>query len=381
MLESFGSSQDQEPKCYLDSEREPSEQELKIYEETRKCLFNYSLPFRDENWKLLPRKIQTPESIEDGYDSIYDLFTKLNSITDTQIEPLYPPYYYWEINDETWEKIKTYIIVWDIHADEYNENTDKNSISYLMLWDQIIVEEDESYFPEVSALRILKEKFWIENIWLENELNWRDGMSLIWKNADISGIEYVGLEDIWVYFEAMEAIIIRLTISIKLFEIAWLELKNYDISDKEYQEIQEEPFMQEILSKVSVDLTYNENKLRESFNKINILTMEQKEKYYKFVLKYNEKMFSYLSSRILNDAINEISSSIDELASSDLVEQYKQKSDSIVEKRNEVWIKILSESMWDDQVWVMVYWKWHIENLIEQLKSKYDWKVNIYVAK
>jgi len=37
--------------------------------------------------------------------------------------------------------------------------------------------------------------------------------------------------------------------------------------------------------------------------------------------------------------------------------------------------------MSDDKMAVMTYWKAHIYDLIKQINTKYDWKVNIYVAK
>lgn len=53
----------------------------------------------------------------------------------------------------------------------------------------------------------------------------------------------------------------------------------------------------------------------------------------------------------------------------------------IVDDRNQIWIDIASKQMWKDKMMVLVYWKAHSEDLMKQLKEKYNSKVNIYVAK
>lgn len=65
----------------------------------------------DENWFIKARKnLKNENEVNDLYNSIKELFEKLNSMEKTQIKPLFDHYYFWEI-DENWDKIPTFIII------------------------------------------------------------------------------------------------------------------------------------------------------------------------------------------------------------------------------------------------------------------------------
>lgn len=133
----------------------------------------------DENWFIKARKnLKNENEVSDWYNSIKELFEKLNSMEKTQIEPLFDPYYFWEI-DENWEKIPTFIIIWDIHADEWFENILNQKIKEFY-WKKFLVENDESSKPEILAIEILNKKFWIKNYWLEGIIEWKWLTSKIW---------------------------------------------------------------------------------------------------------------------------------------------------------------------------------------------------------
>lgn len=53
----------------------------------------------------------------------------------------------------------------------------------------------------------------------------------------------------------------------------------------------------------------------------------------------------------------------------------------VIKNRNDYAINLVEKNMDDKKIWVIVFWKAHNKEFKEQLKEKYNWKVNIYIAK
>lgn len=120
--------------------------------------FWYKEPLKDENGYLLAREdLKKAEEVKDWYSSIKELFTKLNSINETQVEPLYKPIY-------TWENLPTFIIIWDLHADEYNFEEKEIEHAKLFLGKNSLIEKNEDANSEVKVIEMLNKKFWIKTI-------------------------------------------------------------------------------------------------------------------------------------------------------------------------------------------------------------------------
>ncbi len=386
--------------------------------------FNCLPPIRDEKWSLLARTdLASVSEIGDGYETIKELFEKLNSITDTQIEPLYEPYYYWEYDEENW-RIPTYIIVGDIHADHYGIDQEWKDMDCIreILFSQLsrvfLVEEDEWADPEVMAVSILNEKFGISTIWLENEFHtdsrhfktqWfsdkRKNRTGIWKWVSEASIDYIWLEDefivaatmiIWglgLQEKALKSVIFsekgkeleKIDVSISQEEFIRLYEKNrgsilkdtgYDPFSESTREIQRErvDLMIESMRETPIEELveiykvkgYMKTHLMES-----LLGGGTKWKVLWFLLKKLHKILLGFSTK---------ESDIDILREG-IIEKSLEKYEIIIRARNNEGIDIVSENMWDTKIAAMVYGKAHIPDLMKQLKEKYNGKVNIYVAK
>lgn len=354
--------------------------------------FNYIAPKIDENWFLKARTDLKDESeISDGYNSIYELFTKLNSMTKTQVEPIYKPQYFWEINKKTWEKIPTFIIVWDVHADEYN------------IWEEVedffqksmfLAEKNEDANQEIEVVELLNKKFWLNVVWLENEFFEEENNSKIWKWIDNLGIKTIWLEDKEIMNEANLFIAKEALLSFEYFKLLWIDL-DIEVTEEDYNNIINDKEVLEIINsgmsmeKIILDETINYDKKIELTKEYSIKSYEEVKdnkdllikfyKYHKYIFKNSfwEESLKNIVNKVKNiniskDIYDNIEKSAKNTIDSDLV---------TIEKRNEKWIEIISDKLDEEKIAVMVYWKAHIPNLIKQLNKKYDWKVNIYVAK
>ena len=379
---------------------------------SKKNRFNCIEPLRDVNWLLLPRTdLSSSDQIEDWYESIHELFLKLNSITDTQIEPLYEPIYYGEV-DSKGKKIPTYIVVWDIHADDYGIDQEWDDmdcireIFSMQLWKDFLVEDDEWADPEVDAIDILVTKFWVSTVWLENEFNKkskryktrkfsekRKNRTGIWKWLSEKGINYIGLEDESI-IEA-SSMIMRLSALNSVLKGFLLKQKGIDLSEIDLS-----------LTVQDFVLLYNKHKetIFADMPKLDLDTDMKFSTYYKafdeIIEKFNNytpqqaleihKINTYISHRItlkllwngilwkiLLKILGKISKKvikkrIDSVESSDslkfdIVAGKMQKNDITIKRRNSEWIELLDKNKSGEQVCAMVYWKAHIPDLIKQL--------------
>lgn len=384
----------------------------KIYSENNDSKF-------DENGFIIAKKLKNESEIENWYSSIKELFEKLNSINETQIEPLIEPYYFWE-NNENWEKIPTFIIVWDIHQGEFTWTFSTEELKDFF-WKKFLVEDDETAKPEIEAIKILYKKFWIKNIWLEWFWRWEPWKWYIslWLNS--IWIKNYGIENP----ELLKEAIILEFFNSKIAEIIYLENNWYNLdlkftkkeknlkitelfTEKEINFLTKNPIpeVKENLDYWQVDIIDDENEKinfakkyynnhinnkyplyiddskewKEIKNKLSKLYREDYE---------NEFLWSTESllvenfeiilkrARELNKKMDKNNDFFEELSKIMINENKK----IVIEERNESAINIIQSNMNKDKIWVIVSWKSHTKDLIKKLKERYDSKVNIYVAK
>jgi hypothetical protein len=358
--------------------------------------FNYKNPQRDENWYLLARVDLKPASeVEYTWNTISEMFTALNSMTETQIEPLFPPYYYWEVDKETGEKIPTFIIVGDFHWEQVTKKEKKCLKS--TLWKKYIIEEDESYLPEVLVLKILTNKFWIKNIWLEWE-TWDNMSTIIWEELKKQSIWFIEMDSDKKYKESdlnekelLWNVNNIINIILKEFELLWVNLDNHKFTEKEIEWLKTDPmfldFQKEMQKKWESEPSF-EN-MKEEFEKLKNTDIKILQKQYKIMafifsqIPWFKPFGSYIKiakksfpDTTINTLFNDIEKSLKNLDSLSI------KGDKIlIEDRNRYSINIMSENLWEEKIAVMVYWKAHIPNLFKQLKEKFNRKVNVYGVK
>ena len=372
--------------------KKPIQKKSREKENVEKPHFNYKKPQRDENWYLLPREdLKSPEEISDWYSSTKELFTKLNSITETQIEPMFKPHYFWEVNEKTGEKIPTFIIVGDVHWEQWNNK--EKSLFKDIEWKKYIIENDESYIPEISAIKILHKKFWIQNIWVEWE-TWKDSISLIWEKLENEWIEYIEMDSEKKYKEAelnekeiLWNIDNIINISLKQYELLGIDLDNFRLTQEEVNWLNKDSIYKKMIKNPNIEPSFENIK-----KEIEIMKKEDK-----IILEKKYKISCYLLSQVpwlksIEKYINIAKNSFPDATIDTLINEFensfkksqkltKKDYEILIEDRNKYSINIMSNNLWKDKIWVMVYWKDHISDLIKQLKEKYNWKVNIYVAK
>lgn len=360
--------------------------------------FWYKEPLKDENGYLLAREdLKKAEEVKDWYSSIKELFTKLNSINETQVEPLYKPIY-------NWENLPTFIIIWDFHADEYNlEEKDTKQFKVFLGKDHLI-EKNEDANSEVKVVEMLNKKFWIKTIWIENEFfESKESISLIWKWVTDLWLKYIWLETTNEQEEEKigEVMIKNILLGLEMEKLDWKNL-NVEVTEEEANKIIEDPKIKEILKEETknyeeMEKVLKENKsddekvkiiydlIKKSYEKWKEKYRDDKEldikslKYLKYLLNkmHGEWFYEYLLEELEN---NQLSKDLDENflnQAKNMVEYDK----LVIEQRNKNWVEIISKNLDDKKIAIMVYGKGHIDGLIKELKKKYENKVNIYVAK
>lgn len=335
--------------------------------------FNYKSPTYDKNWHLKSREdLYNPEQIEDWYSSVKELFTKLNSMEPTQIEALIKPYYYGEV-DEKWEKIPTFIIIWDTHADEYNLSEkeleaikDRN----------FITDKDESYKAETEVLSLLNKKFKINNFGLENEFYWKYFKTKIWKE-----VKRLGLNSFWLekekFLDANELFAKQISINYEIYKSLWVDL---DINYSKDEISKYEEYMAKEMKKAAWKSV--EDPIIDAFNEMKKLSKDELIFSYKVNRYFMEKtgILDSESEKILIENAKKSNKTYEQIIEK-FTKWVSEMKKVIVDDRNQIWIDIASKQMWKDKMMVLVYWKAHSEDLMKQLKEKYNSKVNIYVAK
>lgn len=190
--------------------------------------FWYKEPEKDSEWYFLVRTdLKDEKEVSDGFSSIEELFTKLNSMTKTQVEPGFEPYYYGEIDEETWEKIPTFILVWEYHTDTLNRDTTEEERQNLKekYWKISLVEENEDYMQTVEVIELLHDKFWIKNIWLEWEKDNFLISSANWYHLKNKNINYITLDSNETQLETNKYIIERDKLKYKILYLISENLK------------------------------------------------------------------------------------------------------------------------------------------------------------
>jgi len=359
--------------------------------------FNYKEPQRDNEWYLKARTdLKSGNEIRDWiwYSSIKDLFTKLNSIEETQIEPLFKPQYYGEVDKMTNKKIPTYIIVGDMHADEYNIDWVEEDIKIIMdlskvsYWKEILTETNKEWSDaEIDSLSIISNKFNIKNIWLENVANNTKGEEYWISNwLEKKWIKYIWLEKEKLISNTSDNEIKAMMLELKTYEKLGVNLKWENFTKKEFIEYYNKN-KESILKLDSTDLwevsfekILKEQKL--DYTRLTKLNKNELKNEYKFSKYIYLKMFwENFFNPMLEYTINNYNS----LDKNQLIKEKSELGEynynNTIVKRNTAWINFISNNMSDDKMAVMTYWKAHIYDLIKQINTKYDWKVNIYVAK
>lgn len=349
-----------------------------IKKEVENWQFWYKKPKRDKNEMLLARSdLKKPEQVANGYSSIKELFTKLNSMTPTQVEPWIKPFYYWEIDKETGEKIPTFIIVWDIHIEQTNTNKE---VIQEVLWKEFLMEENEDFTAETEVVWLLKNKFGITTIWIEGE-NYSSNHSttLIGEELNRLSIKYIWMEEESLNETIGQKEIIWFKKSLQIFKLLWIDLDT-NVAISEIPTLLEKPhimrIMEDISKKQEPNFTYEE--IEKEVDQMRKLPKEELLDIYKLI-----KIM--LQEYGLDQLIEEVKNDPTELTIKSLIENtitLQREIDFItIKERNTIWINLMTNNFKDDKIAIMVWWKDHSRDMIEQIKQKYNGKVNIYVAK
>lgn len=350
----------------------------------KKSNFWYKEPLIDKNWRLISRILKPASELEYKWNSVWEMFEYANKTEELQLEAYRKPYYYWEVDHETWKKIKSFFLIWDIHIwEEGFEWITTSKLKQSEIWNYYI-DEDETYIPEVNALKILKEKFNISKIWLENEESFSNPRSLIWINAKKNNIKFIWLEDVKKSNDELENRINIFVVPMKELEILWVNLDTNIISTDKYNEILKDKKIQHYIESDNESLKLYSKETLTKISQIMIFNFyndlaEPKDKTLKQYINYIKNSYNNLSIDEIHKLVGNI------------YEKYKfiNSDENIIINRNNIWTdKIVNyiadsffEKKWNQNTWIIVYWKAHIDNLMEQLIKKYDWKVNIYPAK
>lgn len=348
-------------------------------------------PSYSSEWYLQSKELLGPSQVEDWYNgSKLELFRKMSIMTATQMEPKFPPQYVWETYTKNGEekKVRTYIIVWDMHMDEYNiwNEADDLLIKKILsgsLGKSMIFDEDESSDAEINSVSIIHDKFWITNIWLENISYNTDG-SGYWiadwlKEKDIP---YYGLEGTKNSQAEVQVVINSLILWLKVYQTLGIDLHSLQLLNKEeFIELWTKHF-DSVVTEAWLTLSSSVTS-QEQFEKL-FLELERASKQ---DLKEFTQCALYMMNKLFwSEVLEAIMSQVWETMSADelkekTIENIKMNYKLIIKERNTTGLKYIDSHMKEEQVWLMVYWKAHIANLIDQLNNKYDWNVNIYVAK
>lgn len=352
---------------------------------------NYDLSaIYDKEWNLKSRELLKSSEITNWYKTIEELFRKMSIMTDTQIEPNFPPQYVWEIYKN--KKVPTYIIVWDMHADWYNVQDDELKKVRKIYWKNIIIDDDESSEPEISSISTIKTKFNINNIWLENISNGAEWESFLYWIAN--WLNKQEIDFYWLEIKENRKKVLNemnkefkgwIFVNLKIIQSLWINLKTLNnINEKEFIRLSNK--YNKILNndgyRNNVTLPFLEvlnSNFDQEYNNISKLKNNE--------LKEIGQIYLYIYSRLFwNENLKSISWILWPILSKkelreNMINNKKKYHKIIIEERNKNWINFIESNMWKDNIWVMVYWKAHITDLINQINKKNNWIANIYVAK
>lgn len=352
---------------------------------------NYDLSaIYDKEWNLKSRELLKSSEITNWYKTIEELFRKMSIMTDTQIEPNFPPQYVWEIYKN--KKVPTYIIVWDMHADWYNVQDDELKKVRKIYWKNIIIDDDESSEPEISSISTIKTKFNINNIWLENISNGAEWESFLYWIAN--WLNKQEIDFYWLEIKENRKKVLNemnkefkgwIFVNLKIIQSLWINLKTLNnINEKEFIRLSNK--YNKILNndgyRNNVTLPFLEvlnSNFDQEYNNISKLKNNE--------LKEIGQIYLYIYSRLFwNENLKSISWILWPILSKkelreNMINNNKKYHKIIIEERNKNWINFIESNMWKDNIWVMVYWKAHITDLINQINKKNNWIANIYVAK
>lgn len=344
----------------------------------------------DKEWNLKSRELLKSSEITNWYKTIEELFRKMSIMTDTQIEPNFPPQYVWEIYKN--KKVPTYIIVWDMHADWYNVQDDELKKARKIYWKNIIIDDDESSEPEISSISTIKTKFNINNIWLENISNGAEWESFLYWIAN--WLNKQEIDFYWLEIKENRKKVLNemnkefkgwIFVNLKIIQSLWINLKTLNnINEKEFIRLSNK--YNKILNndgyRNNVTLPFLEvlnSNFDQEYNNISKLKNNE--------LKEIGQIYLYIYSRLFwNENLKSISWILWPILSKkelreNMINNNKKYHKIIIEERNKNWINFIESNMWKDNIWVMVYWKAHITDLINQINKKNNWIANIYVAK
>jgi hypothetical protein len=174
--------------------------------------------------------------------------------------------------------------------------------------------------------------------------------------------------------------------NMKQLQLLWVDLYNKDFTKEELSNLKNDKEFSDIFYKL-LDLSkwldvskLTKKDIDNMSNYIKTLSKENLIKLYKASIMWLKKEWYNI-----DDIIKDTRKFFNWISYDDLwnksYDYFKKVEKNIIEDRNKIWINIMLKNLWKDKIWVMVYWKAHIPDLMKQLKEKYNGKVNIYVAK
>lgn len=298
--------------------------------------------------------------------------------------------------DEDWNKqpIPTFIVIWDAHMDEvwiWEENEDDKFIYNmyrLQHWKTILIDKDESSKPEINAVSILHEKFWISVIWLENVVNWKK-RKWYWI---LEGLDSRWIDTFWLEEDQKSLELwgrygdINLFFYLALYEKLWVDLsKIQPITSQNFVEL-----WKKHLNFLGMRFGSAESRSQDAHNELLFSQLEEFENMSIQDLTEIVQCLLYVQNKgqswdRLEDAIRHVVKLSSHQNLTDikygLVENNENRQNHTIDYRTWVAIDFMKKNMKSDKLWAFVVWKWHLLEAKRQLNEMYNWRVNIYFAK